>query len=305
MNLYLPVAELSANIFLLLGLGGAVGMLSGLFGVGGGFLMTPLLMMLGIPAPVASATDANQIVAASISGTIAHMRRGNVDFKMGTYMVVGGLIGSKLGVQLFQWLQALGQIDFVIKILFVVMLGVIGTFMFIEGLHALRGTDSGGSGKNKVALASRLPLPFRVYFPTSGLEASVLVPLIVGGFVGVLAAIMGVGGGFIMVPAMIYLIGMPTQVVVGTSLFQILFTTANTTFWQAAQNQTVDIVLALLLLIGSVVGAQFGTRLGSRLQGEQLRILLALIVLATGVKLALDLTLTPSELFILGHGGGH
>jgi len=304
MNLYLPVAELSLNIFLLLGLGGAVGMLSGLFGVGGGFLMTPLLMMMGIPAPVAAATDANQIVAASISGTIAHMRRRNVDFKMGGYMVVGGLVGSKLGVQLFEYLKALGQIDFVIKILFVVMLGIIGSFMFLEGLRALRrGAAEGGGGK-KQPLASRLPLPFRTEFPTSGLEASILVPLIVGGFVGVLAAIMGVGGGFIMVPAMIYLIGMPTQVVVGTSLFQILFTTANTTFWQSVQNQTVDIVLALLLLIGSVVGAQFGTKLGSRLQGEQLRILLALIVLATAVKLVFELVLTPEDLFAVG-GGGH
>jgi len=279
-------------------------MLSGLFGVGGGFLMTPLLMMMGIPAPVAAATDANQIVAASISGTIAHMRRRNVDFKMGGYMVVGGLVGSKLGVQLFEYLKALGQIDFVIKILFVVMLGIIGSFMFLEGLRALRGGAAEGGGGKKQPLASRLPLPFRTEFPTSGLEASILVPLIVGGFVGVLAAIMGVGGGFIMVPAMIYLIGMPTQVVVGTSLFQILFTTANTTFWQSVQNQTVDIVLALLLLIGSVVGAQFGTKLGSRLQGEQLRILLALIVLATAVKLVFELVLTPEDLFAVG-GGGH
>jgi len=304
MNLYLPVAELSLNIFLLLGLGGAVGMLSGLFGVGGGFLMTPLLMMMGIPAPVAAATDANQIVAASISGTIAHMRRRNVDFKMGGYMVVGGLIGSKLGVQLFEYLKALGQIDFVIKILFVVMLGVIGSFMFVEGLRALRGGAQEEGGPKKQALASRLPLPFRTEFPTSGLEASILVPLIVGGLVGVLAALMGVGGGFIMVPAMIYLIGMPTQVVVGTSLFQILFTTANTTFWQSVQNQTVDIVLALLLLIGSVVGAQVGTRMGSKLKGEQLRILLALIVLATAVKLVFELVLTPEDLFVIG-GGGH
>jgi len=304
MNLYLPVAELSLNIFLLLGLGGAVGMLSGLFGVGGGFLMTPLLMMMGIPAPVAAATDANQIVAASISGTIAHMRRRNVDFKMGAYMVVGGLVGSKLGVQLFEYLKALGQIDFVIKILFVVMLGVIGSFMFVEGLRALRGGAQEGGGAKKEALASRLPLPFRTEFPTSGLEASILVPLIVGGIVGVLAALMGVGGGFIMVPAMIYLIGMPTQVVVGTSLFQILFTTANTTFWQSVQNQTVDIALALLLLIGSVIGAQVGTRMGSKLKGEQLRILLALIVLATAVKLVFELVLTPEDLFVIG-GGGH
>ena len=303
MNLYLPVAEMSVNIFLLLGLGGAVGVLSGLFGVGGGFLMTPLLMMLGIPAPVAAATDANQIVAASISGTIAHMRRRNVDFKMGAYMVVGGLIGSKLGVQLVGYLKALGQIDFVITVLFVIMLGLIGSFMFVEGLHALRG--NGGKKEDKGPKAEpRFRLPLRTHFPTSGLETSVLVPLGVGGFVGVLAAILGVGGGFIMVPAMIYLIGMPTQVVVGTSLFQILFTTANTTFWQSVQNQTVDIVLALLLLIGSVIGAQIGTRLGSKLQGEQLRVLLALIVLATAAKLLLGLVLEPDELFVIG-GGGH
>ena len=303
MNLYLPVAEMSVNIFLLLGLGGMVGILSGLFGVGGGFLMTPLLMMLGIPASVAAATDANQIVAASISGTIAHMRRGNVDFKMGAYMVVGGLIGSKLGVGLVGYLRALGQIDFVITVLFVLMLGIIGSFMFVEGVQALRGTTGGGSGK---APRSEPPfrLPLRTHFAASGLETSVLVPLAVGGFVGVMAAILGVGGGFIMVPAMIYLIGMPTQVVVGTSLFQILFTTANTTFWQSVQNQTVDIVLALLLLIGSVIGAQVGTRLGSKLQGEQLRVLLALIVLATAVKLALGLVLEPEHMFIVG-GGAH
>lgn len=304
MSLYLPVAEMSVNVFLLLGLGGLVGVLSGLFGVGGGFLMTPLLMMLGIPAPVAAATDANQIVAASISGTIAHMRRRNVDFKMGGYMVVGGLIGSKLGVQLVGYLRALGQIDFVITVLFVIMLGVIGVFMFIEGLHALRGRSGEGKGARPAKREPRFRLPLRTHFATSGLETSVLVPLGVGGFVGVLAAILGVGGGFIMVPAMIYLIGMPTQVVVGTSLFQILFTTANTTFWQAAQNQTVDIVLALLLLIGSVIGAQIGTRLGSKLQGEQLRVLLALIVLATAAKLLLGLVLEPDALFVIG-GGGH
>ena len=304
MNLYLPVAEMSVNIFVLLGLGGAVGVLSGLFGVGGGFLMTPLLMMLGIPAPVAAATDANQIVAASISGTIAHMRRRNVDFKMGAYMVVGGLIGSKLGVQLVGYLRALGQIDFVITVLFVVMLGLIGSFMFVEGLHALRGSSGGDTGGKTPKKTPRWRLPLRTHFATSGLETSILVPLGVGGFVGVLAAILGVGGGFIMVPAMIYLIGMPTQVVVGTSLFQILFTTANTTFWQSVQNQTVDIVLALLLLIGSVIGAQIGTRLGSKLQGEQLRVLLALIVLATAAKLLLGLVLEPDDLYVIG-GGGH
>ncbi|MFA9459424.1 sulfite exporter TauE/SafE family protein [Thiohalorhabdus sp. Cl-TMA] len=304
MNLYLPVAEMSVNIFVLLGLGGIVGVLSGLFGVGGGFLLTPLLMMLGIPAPVAAATDANQIVAASISGTIAHMRRMNVDFKMGAYMVVGGLVGSKLGVGAVEWLKALGQIDFVITVLFVVMLGTIGSFMFVEGLRAWRGGPV-KEGSAKPVKEPRIRLPLRTEFPTSGLETSVLVPLGVGGFVGVLAAIMGVGGGFIMVPAMIYLIGMPTQVVVGTSLFQILFTTANTTFWQSVQNQTVDIVLALLLLIGSVVGAQVGTRMGSKLQGEQLRILLALIVLATAFKLLLDLVMAPSDMFVVGGGGGH
>ncbi len=302
MNLYLPVAELSVNVFLLLGLGGAVGVLSGLFGVGGGFLMTPLLMMLGIPAPVAAATDANQIVAASISGTLAHMRRGNVDFKMGAYMVAGGLVGSRLGVALVGYLRALGQIDFVITALFVVMLGVIGAFMFIEGVHALRGSTGQAPARGPKE-ERRFRLPLRAHFGTSGLETSVLVPLTVGGLVGVLAAVLGVGGGFIMVPAMIYLIGMPTQVVVGTSLFQILFTTANTTFWQAVQNQTVDVVLALLLLIGSVVGAQVGTRLGSRLQGEQLRVLLALIVLATAAKLLLGLVFQPAELFVVGGGG--
>ncbi|HKJ70954.1 MAG TPA: sulfite exporter TauE/SafE family protein [Gammaproteobacteria bacterium] len=307
MDLYLPIAGMTINVFVLIGLGGLVGVLSGLFGVGGGFLITPLLMMLGISSPVAAATGANQIIAASISGTMAHMRRGNVDFKMGGYMVVGGLVGSKFGVGLVSWLKAMGNVDFVIVVLYVVLLGVIGSLMFVEGVHALRGTANGKKSSAGTGSAEEAPrrfrLPLQTDFPTSGLRLSLLVPLLVGVVVGVLAAIMGVGGGFIMVPAMIYLIGMPTQVVVGTSLFQILFTTANTTFWQAVQNHAVDVVLALPLILSAVISAQIGTRMGAKLQGEQLRILLALIVLATAFKLVLDLVLTPANPFAVAHLG--
>lgn len=306
MQIYLPIAEMSVNIFLILGMGGVVGMLSGLFGVGGGFLMTPLLFFIGVPPAVAVGTEANQIVASSVSGVLAHWRRGNVDLRMGAVLTVGGFIGSTVGVALFSFLRGLGQIELVISISYVIFLGTIGGLMFYESIKAIlrqRGVPAG-----RTTSTARGPgrhtwmhgLPFKMRFRKSKLYISALLPLGIGFVVGILAAIMGVGGGFVMVPAMIYLLGMPTQVVIGTSLFQIIFVTANTTFLQATVNQTVDVVLALLLLIGGVIGAQVGARMGAKLRGEQLRVLLAMIVLGVCFKLAFDLVVTPSEPFSFG-----
>ena len=307
MQIYLPIAEVSVNAFLLLGLGGMVGVLSGMFGVGGGFLMTPLLFMIGIPPAVAVATEANQIVASSFSGVLAHLRRRTVDLRMGVVLLIGGLTGAALGVQVFNLLRAMGQVDLLVRLCYVVFLGVIGGLMFLESLRAIRRARRSGPAQRTV----RRPrtwihaLPLKMKFRTSGLYISVIPPILVGLAVGVLAAIMGVGGGFIMVPAMIYLLGMPTKVVVGTSLFQIIFVTAFATLLHATTNYTVDMVLAVLLLVGGVVGAQVGTQLGTKLKAEQLRILLALMVLAVCGKLALDLLLRPDELYSLGTGRGH
>jgi len=303
MQIYLPIAEVSVNAFLLLGLGGLVGVLSGMFGVGGGFLMTPLLFFIGIPPAVAVATEANQIVASSFSGALAHLRRKTVDLRMGTVLLVGGLIGAALGIQLFNYLKALGQVDLLVRLSYVVFLGIIGGLMFIESLRAIRKARSGGGTPTRRKHGLAHALPFKMRFRTSGLYISVIPPVLVGISVGVLAAIMGVGGGFIMVPAMIYLLGMPTKVVVGTSLFQIIFVTGFTTLLHATTNFTVDVVLAVLLLIGGVIGAQIGTRIGARMKAEQLRIWLAVMVLAVCGKLALDLLLMPSELYSLGNGG--
>ena len=306
MQVYLPIAEVSVNVFLLVGLGGAIGFLSGLFGVGGGFLMTPLLIFIGIPAPVAVASEANQIVASSVSGVIAHWRRGNVDFKMGGVLLAGGFIGSYLGVELFAWLRTIGQIDLVIRLSFVFFLGIIGILMLVESSRAILRRRSGTGVRRKLHQhywVHRLPL--RMRFRKSKLYISAIPPFTIGALVGVLAAIMGVGGGFLMVPAMIYLLGMPTIVVVGTSLFQIIFVTANVTFLQSVTTQTVDVMLALLLLAGAVIGAQFGSRCGQYLRGEQLRGLLALIVLAVVGKLVFDLVVTPDDLFSLGMPGSH
>lgn len=308
MNIYLPIAEISVNVFLLLGMGGAVGFLSGMFGVGGGFLMTPLLIFIGVPSTVAVATEANQIVASSVSGVIAHTRRKNVDFKMGFMLLLGGVLGSTSGVWLFSALTKLGQIDLVIKLSYVVFLSIIGGLMFIESARAIlrkrKGyVGTGGVHKRKDHSGWQHKLPFKMRFRRSKLYISALLPIGVGVVVGILAAIMGVGGGFIMVPAMIYLLGMPTAVVVGTSLFQIIFVTANVTVLQSVSNQTVDIVLALLLLIGGVIGAQIGARFGSRMQGEHLRSLLALIVIMVCLKLTFDLVVTPSDIYSIGTGG--
>jgi uncharacterized membrane protein YfcA len=300
-TLYLPIAGNSVNILAILGLGGGVGLLSGIFGVGGGFLMTQLLMMFGIPPTVAAASDSNQIVGASTSGTLIHLRLGNVDVKMGLLLLVGGVIGGTLGVQLIKILRAMGNADFCIAITYVLMLGGVGFYMFFESLSSMRKARSKAPSKSAPGKPSAYArfmgsLPWQMDFPRSGIRQSALTPLFFGGLVGVLSAIMGVGGGFIMVPVMVYMLRMPMHVVVGTSLFQVLFTCINVTIMQSAANQTVDFVLALLLLIGSAVGAQIGARLGRRLKGDQLKIYLSGIVLLVMFKMLYELLARPDVL---------
>jgi uncharacterized protein len=307
MQIYLPIAEVSVNIFVLLGLGWMVGILSGMFGVGGGFLITPLLFFIGIPPAVAVATGANQVVASSFSAVLAHFRRRTVDLKMGWVLLGGGLIGSALGMVVFNYLRSLGQVDLLVQLSYVFFLGVIGALMFIESARAiLRARRNGIHTPPKRRTRTWVhSMPFKTRFRTSGIYISVIPPILVGVAVGFLAAIMGVGGGFIMVPAMIYVLGIPTKVVVGTSLFQIIFVTAFTTMLHAATNYTVDIALALVLLVGGVIGAQIGTQIGLRLKAEQLRILLAVMVLLVSGKIGLDLVLTPSDLFSVSIPTGH
>ncbi|MBU0966421.1 MAG: sulfite exporter TauE/SafE family protein [Proteobacteria bacterium] len=308
-HMYLPIAGNSVNILTIFGLGGAVGLLSGIFGVGGGFLMTPLLIMFGIPATVAAASDSNQIVGASTSGTLAHWKLGNVDFKMGFLLLIGGVLGGTLGVQVIKILRAMGNADFLITVTYVLMLGGVGSYMFIEALQSLKKTEapvvSATAAPKKESTYARMlkKLPWQTKFAKSGVEISLLLPLVLGTLVGVLAAIMGVGGGFIMVPVMVYLLRMPMHVVVGTSLFQILFTCVNVTIMQSWSNHTVDFVLALLLLLGSTIGAQVGTKLSKKLKGDQLKILLASLVLIVCVKMMADLLLTPD--ILLSYKGGH
>jgi uncharacterized membrane protein YfcA len=301
MQLYLPIAEISVNWLLILGLGLGVGLLSGMFGVGGGFLMTPLLILSGIPPAVAVGTEAAQIVGSSVSGVLAHWRRGNVDFRMGLVLLLGGLVGSTLGVQIFALLRAVGQVELMISLAYVIVLGAIGTLMVVESARAWRRVQKTGTARRgKLHQHTWLHgLPLKLRFPASKLYISAILPFAVGALVGLMAALIGVGGGFIMVPAMIYLLGMPTAVVVGTSLFQIVFVTANVTFLQAYQNQTVDMILAVMLLVGGVVGAQLGARLGQKLRGEQLRALLGFLVLGVALKLATDLVARPADAFSL------
>ncbi|MGA1682966.1 MAG: sulfite exporter TauE/SafE family protein [Gemmobacter sp.] len=302
MQLYLPIAEVSINAFLLLGLGGIVGLLSGIFGVGGGFLITPLLMFIGIPPAVAVATGANQVVASSVSGVLSQMRRKGVDFRMGVVLLGGGIVGAAAGIWVFDVLRRAGQVDLLVQLSYVVFLGLIGALMFQESLRAIRRSSAGAAPRraHQHLIVHRLPLKMK--FRASGLYISVIPPIAVGASVGFLAAIMGVGGGFIMVPAMIYLLGMPTRVVIGTSLFQIIFVSAFSTVMHAYTSQSVDILLALVLIIGGVIGAQIGTTIGARLKAEQLRILLAILVLAVSFKIALDLLLEPSELYSVVSG---
>jgi uncharacterized membrane protein YfcA len=304
-HLYLPIAGNSVNIVLIFAMGGFVGLLSGIFGVGGGFLMTPLLIMVGIPPTVAAASDSNQIVGASTSGTLAHYRLGNVDFKMGILLLIGGVLGGTLGVQLIKVLRHMGNADFLIQITYVVMLGFVGAYMFLESLQGLRGGKAVTAEAQKESGYARLVkhLPWQMQFEKSGIQLSILMPLLLGTFVGVLAAIMGVGGGFIMVPVMVYLLRMPMHVVVGTSLFQILFTCINVTIMQANTNHTVDFVLALILLIGSTLGAQFGAKISRRLKGDQLKIILASLVLLVMAKMLYGLLVKPA--ILLTYIGGH
>lgn len=305
MQLYLPVAEMSANIFVFLAMGGAVGFLSGMFGVGGGFLMTPLLIFAGIPAAVAVGTETAQILAASVSGALAQWRRRNVDVKMGVILLSGGLVGSVIGVQLVRVLRRLGVFDAFVSACYVTFLGVIGTLMLIESTNSIRRARAGrvASGRRPGQHNWVHGLPLKMRFTRSKLYISALPPLLLGLFVGLLAAIMGVGGGFIMVPAMIYLLRMPTNVVVGTSLFQIVFLTAATTVLHASQNQNVDVVLAVILMAGGVVGAQFGAVAGERLKGEQLRFLLAAFILAVCVRFAWQLIASPADPYSFGAAG--
>jgi uncharacterized membrane protein YfcA len=298
MQVYLPIAETSVNAFTLLGVGGGVGVLSGMFGVGGGFLITPLLFFIGVPPAIAVATGVNQVVASSISGVLAHLKRKTVDLPMGFVLLAGGVAGSIIGIWFFTLMQRLGQIDLIVQLSYVIFLGIIGALMLQESLRALLRARSPNPVRRKAHVHTWVHnLPFKMKFRASGLYISVIPPLVVGMGVGVLAAVMGVGGGFLLVPAMIYLLGMPTKVVIGTSLFQVTFVAAFTTLMHALTSQTVDILLAVFLIIGGVLGAQIGTRIGLRLKAEQLRILLALLVLAVCGKIALDLLLTPSELY--------
>lgn len=299
MYFYLPIAELSVHIGIIFLIGAVVGVLSGMFGVGGGFLITPLLFFIGIPPAVAVATSANQVVASSVSGLFAHIKRRNVDFKLGSVILIGGLVGAAVGIAVFSWLKSLGQVELFVNLCYVVFLGVVGLLMFVESLRAILRQKANTPPPTRTKARWLDPLPFKMRFPTSRLHISVIPPLMIGAGVGFLSAIMGVGGGFIMVPAMIYLLNMPTKVVIGTSLYQIIFVAAFTTVMHASTSQSVDIILALILLLGGVIGAQFGTSIGARLRGEQLRILLALIVLAVCFRIALDLTLTPAYLYAI------
>ncbi len=304
MGIYLPIAEMSVSIFVLLAMGGAVGFLSGMFGVGGGFLITPLLIFYNIPPAIAVATGANQVVASSISGALFHFKRGSLDVKLGTVLLAGGIVGSSLGAYVFSLLRQVGQLDLFISLLYVALLGTVGGLMLVESVRAMRqsaaGTTPARAGHHN--WIHRLPLKMR--FRTSKLFVSVIPVLGIGAVIGFLASIMGVGGGFIMVPALIYLLKVPTNVVVGTSLFQIVFVAAYTTVVHSATNQTVDIVLAFFLMVGGVIGAQYGARAGQKLKGEQLRALLALLVIAVALRLAFDLFVRPPSIYSLAPLGG-
>ena len=298
MQIYLPIAEVSVDAFLILGIGGIVGFLSGMFGVGGGFLITPLLFFIGVPPAVAVATGANQVVASSVSGVLAQLKRKAVDFRMGFVLFLGGVGGSAIGIWVFAWMKAMGQVDLFVQLSYVLFLGLIGAMMLQESARALLRSRKPNAPVRRAHVHNWVHgLPLKMKFRASGLYISVIPPILVGALVGFLAAIMGVGGGFIMVPAMIYLLGMPTKVVVGTSLFQIIFVTAFTTVMHAVTSQTVDMMLALLLIFGGVIGAQIGARVGLRLKAEHLRILLSLLVLAVALRIAADLLIRPAELY--------
>ena len=305
MGIYLPIAEISVNVLVLLAMGAAVGFLSGMFGVGGGFLITPLLIFYNIPPAIAVATGANQVIASSFSGALSHMKRGTLDFKLGFVLLAGGVVGSTAGIYVFAVLRSLGQLDLFISLLYVVLLGSVGGLMLYESVNALRAARAGAAPALKKSgqhnWIHRLPLKMR--FRASKLFVSVIPVIGLGAAIGFLSSIMGVGGGFIMVPALIYLLRVPTNVVIGTSLFRIIFTSAYTTLVHATTNQTVDVMLAFLLMVGGVAGAQYGVRAGQKLRGEQLRALLALLVLGVALRLAVDLVVTPPNLYSLSVPG--
>jgi uncharacterized protein len=302
LQVYLPIAEMSVSLVLMLALGATVGFLSGMFGVGGGFLLTPLLMFSGIAPGIAVATGANQIVASSVASALAQWRRGNVDFRMGMVLIAGGLVGAVIGVPLLRLLRDAGQLSLVVSLGYVTFLGAIGSLMLVESMRAIQRAREGKPVRARKSGQHNWihGLPLKMRFPRSRLYISAIPPLVIGALVGLLAAFLGVGGGFIMVPAMIYLLRMSTSIVIGTSLFQIIFVTAAVTVLHAGFNQTVDIVLATVLIIGGVIGGSLGVSLGQRLKGEQLRALLAILVLAVSVRLLLGLLVRPEELYTLG-----
>lgn len=302
MDIYLPVAELSMNLLLLFGIGLAVGVLSGMFGIGGGFIMTPLLIFLGIPPAIAVGTGASQVIASSVTSAVGHWKRDNVDVKMGLLLIGGGIAGSTSGVFVQTILRNLGQLDLVISLTYVVVLGVIGTLMLIESINTFRKTRASAKAQSARKAGQHTwmqGLPLKQRFHKSKLYASAIPPAMIGLLVGWLTAIMGVGGGFLIVPALIYLMGVPTRIAIGTSVFQIVFLTAITTVLQAVQNQTVDVMLAAPLMIGGVIGAQFGVDIGQKLNAVQLRGLLAGLVLLVALRMAIDLALTPADLYSL------
>ena len=305
MGIYLPIAELSVNLFVLLAMGAAVGFLSGMFGVGGGFLITPLLIFYNIPPAIAVATGANQVIASSFSGALSHMKKGTIDFKLGSVLLGGGVIGSTIGIYVFSLLRSLGQLDLIISLLYVAMLGTVGGLMLVESVRAIRRSRDGAAPTLKKPGQHNwiLRLPLKMRFRASKLFVSVIPVIGLGAAIGFLSSIMGVGGGFIMVPALIYLLKVPTNVVVGTSLFQIIFVSAYTTIVHASTNYTVDVVLAFMLMVGGVAGAQYGAKAGQRLRGEQLRALLALLVLAVALRLGLDLFIRPQSIYSLATPG--
>ena len=293
MTFYLPIAEIEINLLLILFFGFVVGFMSGLFGVGGGFLMTPLLIFMGIPPSTAVGTESVQILGSSVSGAIAHSRKKNIDYEIGIFLLIGGIFGSTIGVILFNFLKESGNIDLIINILYVIFLSVIGTLMLIESTISLVKEEKNiGRKKKKRNFLDYLPLKLK--FRHSGIYISIILPISVGIITGLLASLMGVGGGFIMVPAMIYLFRMGTVSAIGTSLFQIVFVTLNSSILQATYNLSVDLILAIFLLIGGVIGAQYGSKFTSRFKGEQLRVLLALIVILVCVKMGIQLFNEPS-----------
>ena len=304
MHIYLPIADIPINALLMLALGGVVGFLSGMFGVGGGFLMTPMLMFAGVPSAVAVATGANPLIASSITGTIAQYRRRNVDIKLGLYLLGGGAAGSLLGVHIVSLLRQAGQFDLAVSLLYVVFMSVVGGIMFVESLRAITSQRAGKpqSMRRRAQRGWIHALPFRTRFKASKLYISALPPIGLGVLVGLLSGVMGVGGGFVMVPILIYVLRVPTSLAIGTSLFQVIFVSAITTVLQAVWNHNVDIALALLLMIGGVLGAQAGSAAGQRLRAEQLRLLLAILVLGVGLRLLVGL-FSPADLFSLSRAG--